>query len=83
MYPSGLFVVSRAHVRSRPRSYYEQLRNQLDAPSPIECHYLERSWYYVFGMDSAKARPRRRPARAPVVVAAEQSKEGFNIDDLV
>ena len=51
MFPSGVFTVSRDRVRSRPRSYYEQLRTQLDAPSPVECHYLERAWYYVFNCD--------------------------------
>ena len=51
MYPAGEFVVSRARIRSRPRIFYEQLRNRLDAIDPIECHFLERSWFYVFNCD--------------------------------
>ena len=51
MYPSGEFVVSKDRVRSRPRIFYEQLRNRVMDVDPIECHYLERSWYYVFNCD--------------------------------
>ena len=54
LYPSALFVVSRDRVLSRPRSYYEQIRKQVQYSSnTIECHYLERSWYYIFGCDES------------------------------
>lgn len=52
MYPSALMVVSSKRVRARPRSYYEALRRQVQGSvKPVECHYLERSWYYVFNCD--------------------------------
>ena len=48
-YPSGFMVVSRERVLQRSVTYYEALRRQVDyANDPVEGHYLERSWFYIF-----------------------------------
>ena len=50
-FPSGLFVVHRSFIRSRGVSFYENLRGeQAKHVIPRSAHYLERSWFYVFGM---------------------------------
>ena len=51
MWPTATFVVSSSRIRSRPRAFYESLREQYMVSNPIECHYLERSWFYVFNCD--------------------------------
>ena len=49
IYPNALFAVTKKHILSRPKSYYESLIQQCDyAIKPTEAHFFERSWYYIF-----------------------------------
>jgi hypothetical protein len=46
---SGIFAVSREHIRQHPKSYYEDLIKELNTSSNPEVgHYFERSWNAVF-----------------------------------
>lgn len=46
----GIFAVRRDRILSRPREYYAALWDQVSwHPNPVEGHFLERSWYYIFG----------------------------------
>jgi len=48
-YGNGLFAVSRERIHSRPKKFYEDMLCQLSRENaPIEAHFLERSWFYVF-----------------------------------
>jgi hypothetical protein len=48
-YPCAIFAVSKKQILSRSIDYYKILLSQLlNENSPIEAHFLERSWYYVF-----------------------------------
>lgn len=50
--PWGIFAVSRNRILSRPVEFYEQLLQVLRHVDPIEGHFMERSWYYVFNCDT-------------------------------
>lgn len=46
---SGIFAVSREHIRQHPKSYYEKFIKELNTSSNPEVgHYFERSWNAVF-----------------------------------
>ncbi len=46
---SGIFAVSREHIRQHPKSYYEDLIKELSTSSNPEVgHYFERSWNAIF-----------------------------------
>lgn len=46
---NGIFAVRRDRILKHPRSFYLKLRSQVDwHPNPIEGHFLERSWFYIF-----------------------------------
>lgn len=46
---TGCFAASRAAIRRRPRSFYEELRATIaDHNDPEEGHYLERLWAHMF-----------------------------------
>lgn len=48
-YPAAIFAVSKKQILTRSIEYYKMLLSQLsNENSPIEAHFLERSWYYVF-----------------------------------
>ena len=48
-YSGAIFAVSKKQILSRSIDYYKTLLSQLsNENSPIEAHFLERSWYYVF-----------------------------------
>lgn len=47
----GLFAVRRDRVLRRSREFYEALRRELSwHVDPVEGHFLERSWHYVFAL---------------------------------
>jgi hypothetical protein len=49
IFSNAIFAVSRAKILSRPKIFYEKLLVQLSTENaPIEAHFLERSWFYVF-----------------------------------
>jgi hypothetical protein len=49
LFSHAIFAVSRTQILSRPKEYYERLIVQLSTENaPIEAHFLERSWFYVF-----------------------------------
>ena len=49
IYPSAFMVISKNHILSRPKSYYEKIINYCNYHiNPIEGHYFERSWPYIF-----------------------------------
>jgi hypothetical protein len=49
-FKNAIFGVSKAHILSRPKDYYVQLRDAFKhVKSNIE-HYFERAWYYVFNI---------------------------------
>lgn len=46
---NSIISISREQIRQKPKSYYEELINELDKHhNPETGHYLERSWYSVF-----------------------------------
>jgi hypothetical protein len=46
---SGIFAVSREHIRQHPKSYYEKFIKELSTSSNPEVgHYFERSWNAIF-----------------------------------
>ena len=52
IWPSAFFVVARHQIRSRSRDYYARLLSSLNySSSPVEGHYMERAWYYIFKCD--------------------------------
>ncbi len=56
-FKNAVFGVSKEHVRSRPSDYYESLLNQFTSSGEHEiCHYLERSWFYIFNLDRPVSR---------------------------
>lgn len=49
IYKNAIFAVSKRRIHSRPLSYYQKLITFLDYHiNPIEGHFMERSWYYIF-----------------------------------
>jgi hypothetical protein len=49
IYVAGIFAMSKQQILTRPKEYYESLQKQLcNCNAPIEGHFMERSWYYVF-----------------------------------
>jgi len=49
LFSHAIFAVSKKHILSRPKEFYEKLLVQLSTENaPIEAHFLERSWFYVF-----------------------------------
>ena len=49
IYVAGIFVMSKQQILTRSKDYYISLYNQLsNHNAPIEGHFMERSWYYVF-----------------------------------
>ena len=48
-YGNAIFAVSKDRIHSRSKEFYKTLLSQLSIEtSPIEAHFLERSWYYIF-----------------------------------
>ena len=49
IYPNAIFAVDKDHILSRPKAYYQKLLDNVHWHNdPIEAHFLERSWYYIF-----------------------------------
>ena len=49
VYENALFAVSKSMILSRPENFYKSFFDQLSHSSaPIEAHFLERSWFYIF-----------------------------------
>ena len=49
IYWNALFCVSKNLILTRPKEFYINLYNQLvKLNAPIEGHFLERSWFYIF-----------------------------------
>ena len=48
IYFESNFIVSKHHILSRSKKYYEKLLNQLNDNNTEVGHFLERSWYYIF-----------------------------------
>lgn len=49
IYVAGIFAMSKEQILTRPKDYYVSLYHQLsNHNAPIEGHFMERSWYYVF-----------------------------------
>lgn len=49
IYPNALFAVQRKLIRSRPVAFYNALAKEVGHdPNPVEGHFMERSWYYIF-----------------------------------
>lgn len=48
-YPFALFAVTKNQILKHPKKYYENLIKEVNwDTNPIEGHYFERSWYYIF-----------------------------------
>ncbi len=48
-YPFALFAVTKEQIEKHPKEYYENLIKEVNWDvNPIEGHYFERSWYYIF-----------------------------------
>ncbi|KAL1522836.1 hypothetical protein AB1Y20_017805 [Prymnesium parvum] len=51
-YPSAVFVLNSRFILERGIEYYQQLQRELNYTSnPLEGHYFERSWFYLFSLD--------------------------------
>ena len=49
-YPNALFAVRRDRILARPLEFYTHLHEISNHhQNTIESHFLERSWYYIFG----------------------------------
>ena len=49
VYLNAIFAVSKEKIHTRPKEFYENLLTQVsNENAPIEAHFLERSWYYIF-----------------------------------
>jgi len=49
MYNAALFAMSKKKIYSRPKTFYEGILSQLvNDNAPIEAHFMERSWFYLF-----------------------------------
>ena len=49
LYQGAIFAVSKQQILTRSRDYYRDLLNHVDKENnPIEAHFFERSWFYVF-----------------------------------
>jgi hypothetical protein len=49
IYCNALFAVKKELVISRPIEYYENLLKTVEYHNnPVEAHFLERSWFYIF-----------------------------------
>lgn len=49
LYLNGLFAVKRSVILKHPVSYYVKLRKDLiHSSNPVEGHFFERAWYYIF-----------------------------------
>ena len=50
VYPSAFMVIRRDRIRSKSWVYYNRIEKELSYSSdPIEGHFMERSWYHIFG----------------------------------
>ena len=50
----GVFAVRRERIQRRAPAYYERLLKQVNwAADPVEGHFMERSWCYIFGPPDA------------------------------
>lgn len=49
-FKNGIFGVSKQHILSRPKYYYERLRNTMTKRKENILHYFERSWYYILNL---------------------------------
>ena len=48
-YTGGIFGISKERILSRPKEYYQVLYDMLSLENaPIEGHFMERSWFYIF-----------------------------------
>lgn len=48
-YPFALFAVKKEQILKHSKEYYENLIKEVNWDvNPIEGHYFERSWYYIF-----------------------------------
>ena len=53
IYKSAIFAVSKKKILSNSIDYYKNLISYLDYDiNPIEGHFMERSWYYIFNKSS-------------------------------
>jgi hypothetical protein len=49
VYLNGLFAVKKELILKRPLDFYKNLIKEVNYHiNPIEGHFLERSWYYIF-----------------------------------
>lgn len=49
IYPSSFMIISKENILSRSKSYYEDIIKYCNYHlNPIEGHYFERSWAYIF-----------------------------------
>jgi len=51
---NGILSVSKRDVLQRPKSFYENLLEELNHPNPEVGHYIERSWQVIFSMNDTR-----------------------------
>jgi len=52
VYRNGIFSVTKKKILKNPKKYYENLIKQVNWHiEPVEGHFFERSWYYIFNND--------------------------------
>ena len=54
VYPNALFAVSKELILKRPKKFYETLNSTVNYSKwPVEGHFMERCWYYIFNFDKS------------------------------
>ena len=54
-FKNAVFGVSKAHIQSRSRAYYEELLLQFASSAEHDVdHYFERAWFYIFNLQSLR-----------------------------
>jgi hypothetical protein len=51
IYPNGLFAIKKELILKKPLEYYKKLILEVNHHiNPVEGHFFERSWYYIFNI---------------------------------
>ena len=55
IYYNAIFAVKKELILAHPKEYYETLRKEVHYDiNPMEGHFFERSWYYIFNSPAVK-----------------------------
>ena len=49
-FKNGIFGVAKSLILTRPKSFYQSIKDQITKPRQDILHYIERSWFYMFNI---------------------------------